>query len=427
MKSLLVFLFFVTFSFSLDVDKYKEAKELFNNGNYEESAEILNKILNDDISNIEINFYLGRSYFEMGDYENAMVHFDRILIIDENQLRARVELAQTYLKLNLKEDALTNFNHVLKQNIPDNVRQNIYKILNLEKKTKKNSFFYGSVSLGLTKDTNVNNTTFNKTYDTPVLTDIKVTDDEIKDNYSDASLRLNHNYNINEKYSIENKINLTDQRYENETTNNMQLLTYNLNLVTKTSNLKIYYGLDYLRTTLDSEDYLNIVGYSVNLQKNYSNHIRYFSSIKVSKKSYSKDENKNLNSNNYQVIIGSNITVSKISKFNLMYIYSKDIKDDKEISDETTNAIIIGNSYSIYDNLKVNSSIFAKYKKDSLEFTEFEVNKKDELYITSIGLDYYITKSFILSTNFKNSRSLSNIPIYAYTKKTYGISITKRF
>ncbi|MGB5867156.1 MAG: tetratricopeptide repeat protein, partial [Arcobacteraceae bacterium] len=118
--------------------EYKIALENFNNKNYQKSFLLFDKLLEQYPENKIVDFYYGRSAFELQNYEYAFTSFDRILINYPNDSRVRAEFARTLMMMKSYKDAKKEFEAVLLMPIPQNVRKNIEKMIQVIESKEKN-------------------------------------------------------------------------------------------------------------------------------------------------------------------------------------------------------------------------------------------------------------------------------------------------
>jgi len=412
-----------------DEHYYKLAKNYFENAKYQETIDTLLKIYDNHIANININFYLGRSFYELKKPEEATIYYERILITNQNHLRTRVELAQTYLMLGLDNDALKNFNMVLRNNIPNNVKQNIKKqILYIENKKKKH-LFTGFIGLGLTYDTNVNNLTDTKAFNTPNFNNLTISDEQKKDKYALVFLNGNYYYKLSDRYTIENKVNLIGQYFDKEKQKDLSLLAYSLYFSQINKDNKLSYGFDISKVYLDDKSYLNILGATINYQRKVIDDIYSFLSLKFLKKDYSQDQHNNLNSDNYQLVLGNILPTNEYGNFTLMYLGSyEDAKyNTPDTTDKITNAILIENSYPYTTNLSLITTLDYSIIQERKNEPTFLIKRKDKLTNISYGVSYDISNKMNLSSTLKHSNNRSNIDIYSYDKNTIDIFLKRSF
>ena len=136
------------------IKDYNLAKKLFDSKEYEKSYALLHELFLNDLSDPNINFYLGQSAYKLGKYEEALSAYERILIVNEKAYRAKLEMALCYQQLNLPKEAKRILLEV-RQDVPQSVQVNIdANLAAIEDKRKKHSFG-GAAILGLNYDSNI--------------------------------------------------------------------------------------------------------------------------------------------------------------------------------------------------------------------------------------------------------------------------------
>ena len=120
------------------------------------------KLFQKDLSNPNINFFLGRSAYKLKKYEEALAAYKRIVIIDEKAYRVKLEMARCYQQLGLLKDAKKMFIDV-RANVPANVQKNIDIYLAAIEAKRKKHFFGGAVILGVNYDSNIYSVTVDNT------------------------------------------------------------------------------------------------------------------------------------------------------------------------------------------------------------------------------------------------------------------------
>jgi len=134
--------------------EYDLAKQLFESQKYEEAYTLLKKLFLNDLSNPNINFYLGQSAYMLKKYEEALSAYERIIIVNEKAYRVKLEMAICYQQLGLLKEAKAMLMNV-RDKVPKNVQKNIdIYLAAIEEKRKKHSL-NGAVIFGLNYDSNI--------------------------------------------------------------------------------------------------------------------------------------------------------------------------------------------------------------------------------------------------------------------------------
>lgn len=83
---------------------YEDAEQLLKQGKFKESIELLEKLLEKDERNPDVNFLLGLNYEKIGDFSSAIMYYKRILKFGRynqriNEILVRTHLANSYLNI----------------------------------------------------------------------------------------------------------------------------------------------------------------------------------------------------------------------------------------------------------------------------------------------------------------------------------------
>ena len=134
----------------------EEAISLYKKNKYNEAYQLFSKLYLSALSDVKINFLLGRSAFETGRYEIALAAYERVEMLDPTNIRNQLEMARTQYQSGMLEDARIGFTEVLSNpNIPENVRTNIELFVSKIDNKLQKSFFFGTVSLIGVYDSNI--------------------------------------------------------------------------------------------------------------------------------------------------------------------------------------------------------------------------------------------------------------------------------
>ncbi|WP_294961034.1 hypothetical protein [Sulfurimonas sp.] len=78
---------------SINVDlQYKEAVKSYKEKDFKNSYEIFSKIYLSKLSDVNLNFYFGRSAFETGNYEAALAAFERVEMLDSTNINNKLQM-----------------------------------------------------------------------------------------------------------------------------------------------------------------------------------------------------------------------------------------------------------------------------------------------------------------------------------------------
>ncbi|MDH3393004.1 MAG: tetratricopeptide repeat protein [Desulfobulbaceae bacterium] len=198
---------------------FTDGKTQFTAGNYEEAYDLLEKAFLEDPTNLDISFLLGRAAYEKGDYEAALMAYERVLIMTPDANRVKLELARTNLKLGSREMAKHYFREVLATNPPQQVMDNINKLLDAIAAGEKNHFFNGIFTTSYNFDSNANGTPTDSILYLFGSVPVTLDQDKKRDQYYGEQAILNHIYRFQDTpYSWKTTATLYGNFYENQNT-----------------------------------------------------------------------------------------------------------------------------------------------------------------------------------------------------------------
>lgn len=200
-----LFLLFPGQGFSSDTDtvpensasesEYRKGVELFNSSDFKKAYSVFSDLVKQNPSDMNLNFYLGRSAYETEDYETAIFAFDRMLISQPDLHRVRLEMARAYMKLGSYDEAERLFNEVLAASPPHEVQENIHLYLENISASRKNHNFRGSFLAGAAFDSNVYASPISETIKIPALDDLPVSIDSAEsDFYYEMAANIGYSY-----------------------------------------------------------------------------------------------------------------------------------------------------------------------------------------------------------------------------------------
>ncbi len=133
------------------------AEQAYADRDYEAAYHAYERLFRENMADVTVSFYLGRSAYETQRYDEAVAAFERVLIAQPTNLRARLELGRSYFALQMYPQARAQFERALQSPLPPRVRANIERYLaHIDQQTRRH-FVSGSVMAGVQYDTNVRN------------------------------------------------------------------------------------------------------------------------------------------------------------------------------------------------------------------------------------------------------------------------------
>lgn len=179
-----------------DVEKgkvYQSGYLLYESGKYQEAYEIFHRLYEQNSDHPKVNFYLGRCATELGLYDEALAAFERVKIVDPSHIRSDVEMGRVYFQMGDNEQSQRVLNDAVTQPIPDDVKGQIYKLLEAIKLRMRNYRLDGMMALGIGYDTNVKNDIGDKVYNAGVFANLQGNPPQ-KDASATQMVSMTHTY-----------------------------------------------------------------------------------------------------------------------------------------------------------------------------------------------------------------------------------------
>ncbi len=431
-----IFLFFSISSIADSVqltnkEKYNSALAYYKNKNFQKSYSLLSQIYITELSNIKLNFILGRSAFEIGNYNMALAAFDRVSMLEPNNIRNMLEKGRTYYKLEMNHESKVIFKKVLANpNLPKNVRVNIEIYLSKISKGEQVSFTYVNFDLDFLYDSNLNYGSLDSEY--YVNIGKLPSESEKSDTGYQMYLNLTNIYNLdkNGKFAIKNKIDFYFKNYLTYDEYNILYLSYHPSILykTKDSTSGLAFGIDSL--SLNNEEYLRTLSVSPSLEYRYTKNLRSIHYLKFQRKYYQHEIQKELNSNHYEFFAALQNIISTHSYFQIDATAIKEKKISGDRIDVDYNDYKVSTMYFNQLTPIFSTNIFLQYRnryyQDSSQLF-FDTKRVDKEGVGSITLNAAVLKMFLINMKIKYNRVESNHERYSYQKHTLSLGVHKTF
>ena len=433
MKKILLFSFILPFYLfagqANDINSYDKALTLYKQKNFKDSYPLFKEIYLSKLSDVNFNFYFGRSAYETGHYEMALAAFERVAMQDETNLRNKLEIARTYFMLKMYEDSENAFREVLANpNIPDTLRTSIELSLSRVSKVQQKSFTYAQVMLNFLYDSNVNYGSLGDIYYGGQQLD------RVEPN-SDLAAELYANivniYDIGSKngFALKNALSLYAKEYLDQDDYSMQYLSYTPALVYKET--KYTAELAFLLDTmgLGSKHYLNAFGLMPKIQYNHTPTFISLAYLKYQSKQFQQKEQESLDANWYEFSYGVQNILSPRSYLqgNLyfilqdkkagtnIYVDFQEYKADISYANHITSLLTL----NLYGQVRVRD--FSEYSSG------FDSIRRDVGGLTNAGVSMKITPTFQAQLKVSYEYIDSNQDRFSYDKYTMTAGLIKTF
>jgi len=432
MKKIIIFIIFSSYLISAPLNKtssYQIALSYYKKHNFQDAYNIFHKIYLQNLSNINFNFYFGKSAYETGHYEMALAAFERVQMQDSSSIRNELEMARTYFMLKMYEDAENIYREILvNPNLPENIRTKIELSLSKVSKVQKKSFTYARVMMDVLYDSNVNYGSIDDyQYGGGILNKIKPKSDTAIQMYGDVT----NIYDIGDKngYAIKNSLSLYLKDYSTENNYNIAYIGYFPSLIYKTSKYVTEMELGIDDMSIGGTNYLYTLSIKPKLKYNHTYTLSSIIYFKYQDKNFIQDAQKNLDSSRYELSYGLQKILNPHSyiKGALLGINEAKIRGNNIYVnfDEYVLNIIYANQFSS----KYSFDLFAQTRVRSYRdySNGFESKRKDVGTLSSAGFTVKLLPT--LRANIKASYEYvnSNQDRFTYKKFKATTGIIKTF
>ena len=409
---------------------YARGLEYYKIKDFKNSYTLFKKIYMDELSNINFNFYFGKSAYETGHYETALAAFERVEMQGSSDIGNKLEMARTYFMLKMYEDSENAYLAILDNpNIPSNIRRDIEISLSKVSKVQKKSFTYATVMADILYDSNLNYASLGDYTLNGVPTSGAT---ELSDTAIQIFANIVNIYDVGSKngFAIKNSASIYQKSYQDNQNFNITYLTYNPSIIYKVTKYtaELIFGIDNIH--LGGENYLN--AYSINPKFEWNHHSHTLKSIfnfKYQRKNFVQREQKELDANRFEVSYGLQdiLTPRSYMQGNIYAINERHISgtnvhvDFKEYKFNLTYANQFSNKFGI--------DVYGQIRKRKYDdYNPLSLSTRSDLGGTaSIGLTMKIMSK--LRTRFSTSyeRVDSNQNQFSYKKQIISASLIKTF
>ena len=282
-----------TYTKAYTVD-FNQAKKLFMQQKYQEAYNAFYVLFQENLTNPNINFYLGRSAYMLKKYDLAIASYERVLNVDANSIRSRLEIGRSYFAMKNYEKAKEVFLQVASYDIPKNVRKNVNLYLQAIALKQTKHFINGSLILSLNYDSNVYNRANDAIFTLSGIIDSTTNQAlQVKNSTKDTS-SFSHQeaFSLNYMYSYSDNIRLKNDFVAfNKTTFSAHDLDILLLQYTPAVSViyKKHYIVDYAllfdKIWVHSNSYMKIYGFYPQIKYIYSPHTLFDGAIAYQQKS----------------------------------------------------------------------------------------------------------------------------------------------
>lgn len=403
---------------------YNKALNNFRAKNYEKSYLQFNTLFYNNMQDILINFYLGRSAYELGKYEFALSAYDRILIAEPTNSRARLEMAQTYFKMKLYTQSLSEFNEVLKnKKIPVKVKKIVNAKIEYIKSIQKKSFLKATVITGILYDSNLNSTPatgsfniYNPTVDSTVL----VTNNDKEESTSIYQVvgQLNHTYKYSDNFILNSSVTALLMKYSDHKEKDIHALSLSTSPTYLYKDYKIALPLLFDKVNLGHESYQNNIYLNPNYTRALTDKMLYSTGLKAGRVTFVREKERDVNLLEWQNSL--KYLTNKFGLFTIGLNLGKEYKLRNQRTDVEHKYFntYINNSYEIIEDYLLQTAI--SYKQLDYDDTDvnFQTKRKDKKSDFSMSILKPINNQSLINIGANYTKKDSNHISSEYDKYT---------
>jgi hypothetical protein len=429
---LLNLLFFSSLLYSsqnLDIE-YQEALEAYKQNNFALSYEKFSKLYISNLSDIKMQFYLGRSAYETGHYEIALAAFERVEMLEPSNLRNKLEMGRTYFMLKMYEDAQTLFKEVLQNpNLPQNVRTNIEIYLSKVTKVQEKSFTYATLNLDWVYDSNVNYGSLEDAYATTIgtLLATKERSDRAMQLYGD----ITNIYDLGEKngFAIKNRFTGFIKDYFEENDYNIQYISYTPSVIYAQTHTMFEFAGSIDSLSIATKNYLESFSLMPKIEFAHTTTLRSITYAKYQRKSFQQKTEIDLDANHYELSYALQKILSPRSyvQGNIIAIKEKKLHGERIDVDYTEYRANLAYANQLTATYATN--LFAEYKQRSYDdfSTLFDSTRRDNTGSFMADINARILPSLRMHLKGMYTRVDSNQERFSYEKYTLSLGLNKTF
>ncbi len=387
MKSLFILLFFISLLFS---SSYKE------------------------------DLYEGIKYYKSKQYERALEIFDRLVIKYPQNKRVRLEYARVLYRLGMYDESKREFQKVLDTNPPLVVQKNIRYFIKLIEKKQKTNFFRGSIAIGATRDTNIENKSDNPIYAGYVASN----KNKRKDNFLTEELSLSHVKKLKNARWM-NSIYLYDEQSHQKSSDRVSFASLRSAYQLPLFGLRVSMPLSYSLTYIGSQRYSRSIKLQPKVEKLYHSAITSMQLLYEDNKNYNDDER------SYKSYGIKARYLWMLNRFrNFVGLTFKEYKAKKDVRLDVSKKRVSVDMSSSYPLTETNFlSLFFKntHDKYTKEDPTIHDNRKDTSNNLSFSINQEISKNNSFELSISKIKNRSNMDFYSYDKSLFSLKLRKTF
>jgi len=427
------------------LQNYTKALNLYKQKKYQDAYINFNKLFEQNLDDVNINFYLGRSAFELKKYHEAIIAFDRVLFSNPDSSRAKLEIARAYFNSKQFGEAKKYFLELKTDTkVPQNIILVVDKFLAIIDKNTQKNFLNGVLLAGINYDSNINtSSTYSYFTDDPYLEVLKnqgVIDPTSpnttqRDNdwaHQEVAI-LNHKYVYDDKNIFKN-----DFMYFTKVMNNHKNSAKDIDMVSftptlsasYTSKLTVDYSVFIDKLYIDDSSNLKTYGIFPKFTYILGKNIITKGYLKYQKK-YNTDKTLSKNDSKYIEISNSwQYIASPKLNYSFDFIYSTESQKNHQLNntiDKDSYNLKLNSTYMLNKKISLSPAFsykYTKYKEDDIQYLKNIANSE---YKLSLMNTYIHSAKWLFQVGGDYTKQDSNVMKNIYNKHTFTFNIIRPF
>jgi len=419
-------------SYAINSKTYNSALKLYNNEQYELAYQAFSRIVEQDYSAQNANFYLARSATLTKRIDEAIITYERILILNPNNTRSKLELGRLHFQQASYALAESYFKDALQDNVPQQVEENIQQFLASIKQKKNKSSLTAALIIGAGYDNNINTAASASSWYIPVFDlEFENAADAVKNTFHQETAIINHYYDATDSlgYGIKNTLLAYSKAYPGESDYNILYGKYSPALVFSGPKHRTELALEMSHMDYGGQAYIQTYGATskVSYQPQASENISV--QAKVLKKDYQQAEKHDRDSlfteisMKYQKLSGSSLS------WNVNTALQTEQKDSGNLYDVDYQSASIqaGVYYRVSQDVRVGGNIKLEQKNYQDESPFYFNRRQDNKRKATIDISKKITKNVTVQALMERSVNRSNHDPFEYEKNSVAVNLITRF
>lgn len=383
----------------------------------------------------KFDYLLGIAALDSGRADKATLAFERVLAVNPNFAGARLDMARAYFQLGDLQRAKTEFETVQQQNPPPAALQTVDRYLKaIEERSKiRQTQITGFAEFGMGRDNNVNNSSSATTVTVPALGNLIFTLDprnvQRSDSYTNYAVGADINHIIGQGMAVYGGASTRYRVNRSEDTFDYNNIEGHAGISYATQSALFRIGINGERFYLDHAVNRNSAG--------LNGDVRYVldpANILLAFAQYNRfrfeqpaltvnDFNQSLLGGGYLRLFADGASAITANAF----VGKENDINGRADGDKDITGIRVGGQYRLRDDIDLFASFGAQVGKYDKQNAAFQTMREDKQYDGVFGVTWRYDKDWTVRPQVLRVRNDSNIPINAYKRTDYSVTIRRDF